>query len=409
MNGVQRKKYLYKVYSSTGQYISTWTDVINDPAFRVVINGGAVEMDVKLARKTINFGESTDVNFGNEVQLWCYDNDAPAGVKIFSGYISRYDPRNDGPTEYVMVYILGWHTRMAAYVLEDSVGATGITYNSTDPGEIAEDIINKGMTTGLPINWNETTLQKSGTVVSYTFQVNTIQECVDKILELSPFGWYWYVDPDKMLNLHPKQDQAVHTFTLGKEIFYIEPQKRIENIVNRIYFVGGVPEGQDTALYGRYDRPVSIANYGLYAIKKTDERVTLQDTMDTIANSILDAQQDPEIRTVIRVKDNEFSRDFGYNIESIKVGDTCQIRNYQDAFSASKWDVMSWDIDYWDFNVRNLTELVMQIVEIQYTPNYVELTISSKIPNVSKRVEDVNRNLIDSIVQSAPTNPAIGT
>lgn len=403
-----RKRYIYKIYSSTGQYISSWVDAASDPVFHIVINGGFVELDVKLARRTLDFGETSDVAFGNEVQVWCFDQDAPAGVKIFSGYISRYDPRNDGPQEYVMVYVLGWQTRMNQFVLEDSLGTTGLPYLSLDPGKIAEDVVNKGRAGGLPINWSETTLQKTGTVVSYTFQANTLQECVDKILELAPFGWYWYIDADKNLNLHPKPDQARHTFTLGKEIFYIEPQKRIENVVNRIYFIGGTPVGATTPLYTRYERQASINNYGLRALKKVDERVLLQSTMDTLADNILDAQQEAEIRTVIRVKDNDYDRDNGYDIESIKIGDTCQIRNYQDAFANSKWDIMSWDVDYWDYNVRNLTEIVMQIVEIQYTPNYVELTISSKIPNVSKRVEDVSRNLIDSLVGTAPINPAIG-
>lgn len=403
-----RKAYQFKIYSPDGTYITTWTDVASEPEFSVVINGGYVELDVKLARKTIDFGENSDVAFGNEVQVWCFDQDAPSGVKVFSGYISRYDPRNDGPEDYIAVYVLGWHTRMAQIMLETASGATGLPYLSMDPGEIAEDIINKGRAGGLPVNWTETTLQKTGTVVSYTFQANTAQEAIDKILELTPFGWYWYVDADKNLHLHPKAENAIHTLTLGKEIFYMEPQKRVENVINRIYFIGGTPEGASAPLYSRYERPASVRSYGVRAIKKVDERVTLQSTMDTIAENILDAQQEVEIRTVIRVKDNEMDRENGYNIESIKIGDTVQIRNYQDAFTSSKWDVMSWDVDYWDFNVRNLTELVMQIVEIRYTPNWVELTISSKIPNVSKRIEDINRNLVDSLVVTAPTNPAIG-
>lgn len=403
------KRYQYKVYSGTGQYITTWTDVSGDPNFSIVINGGYVELDIKLARKTISFGELTDVAFGNEVQLWCYDDDAPAGVKVFSGYISRYDPRNDGPSEYIMVYCLGWHTIMAGFMLEDSIGTTGLTYNSTDPGKIAEDVINKGQVAGLPITWDETTLQKSGTAVSYTFQTNTVQEAIDQVLTLEPASWYWYVDANKKLNLHPKAQNAIHTFTIGREIFYIEPQKRTESLVNRVYFVGGIPAGNNTPLYGRYERAASINQYGLHSIRYTDQRVTLLATMDTICKTILDSQSIPEIRTVIKIKDNGYDRVNGYDIESIKIGDTCQIRNYQSAFVSSRWDVMNWDQQNWDFDARNITEVVMQIVEIQYQPNYVELTISSKIPNVSKRVEDINRNLVDSLVNAAAANPVLGT
>ena len=111
-----KKIFNYKVYTNTGQYITTWLDVIEDPSFQTVINGGSVQMQIKLARKTQDFGEELDVAFGNEVQVWCFDTDAPAGIKIFSGYISRYDPSNDGPNEYVSVYCLGYHTVLKDYI-----------------------------------------------------------------------------------------------------------------------------------------------------------------------------------------------------------------------------------------------------------------------------------------------------
>lgn len=403
-----RKRYQYKVYSQEGVFLDTWDDVANDPQFAVVINGGAVEMQIRLARKTEDFGEEMDVKFNNEVQVWCFDNDAPNGIKVFSGFISRYEPVNDGPMDYIAVYCLGYHSKLSDFIYENSQGETEITHNSKDPGKIAEDILNKAQALGLPISWNEDTLQKTGTVVSYTFNINTAMEALDQVLSLSPAGWYWYVDAEKKYHLHPKKEQATHIFTVGKEIFYIQPAKRVENVVNNILFIGGVPDGQSEALYRRYQRPASIQNYGLKTIKKTDQRIKLTETMDIVADSILDALEIPEIRTVIRVKDNDYDRDSGYDIESIKIGDTCKIRNYQDSFNSSKWDVMLWDVDFWDFNVRNLTEAVMQIVEIRYAPDFVELVVSSKIPDVSKRVEDINRNLVESIAKDAPANPTIG-
>ena len=67
-----------------------------------------------------------------------------------------------------------------------------------------------------------------------------------------------------------------------------------------------------------------------------------------------------------------------------------------------------WDVGNWDFNIRNITETIMQIVEIRYRADYVELVISSKIPDVSKRIEDINRNLIETITNDAPVSPALG-
>lgn len=405
------KRYNYKVYSSTGQYIATWLDVVKDPDFQTVINGGSVQLEIRLARKTQSFGEESDVAFGNEVQVWCFDTDAPSGVKIFSGYISRYDPSNDGPEEYITVYCLGYHTILKDYIHDNGQGSTNITYTNEDATKIAEYAINNARLLGCPVNWTETTLQKTGQAASYNFQISTVQEVMDKILEFTPDRWYWYVDPDKNLNWHPKAENAIHTFTIGKEIFYIQPQKRTEMLCNRLYYVGGVPDDNSTngeVLYSRYDRPTSIAQYGLKAQKRNDSRIKTQAMLDLIANNTLDLLQVPEIRTIIRIKDNNYDRENGYDIESIRVGDTCQIRNYQDSFNSSKWDIMQWDVDYWDFNVRNLTETIMQIMQVHYTPDYVELVISSKLPDVVKTSRIIAKDLVDYIVRDVPSNPTMG-
>lgn len=576
-----RKYYQYKIYSSTGQYITTWTDVINDPSFQVVINGGAVELVARLARKTVNFGEQTDIAFGNELRLYCFDSDCPTGRIIFCGYISRYDPKNDGPQDTVEVHVLGYHQLLQNFLFENQVGETQLTFNSIDPGLLMVEILDAAKLAGSPIDYGlNGTLQLTGTIADYQFNLNTASEALDQVLALCPAGWYWYVNPYKNFNLHPKNEQATHTFTLGKEIFYLDADKRMENVINRIYFTGGhagggiiqnptfngkgrsdmtisggsssyprkVPTtyhvsithatanlitnntgsftigetiigqssgataivvsdtienprqrlvvldnctgffqtgeqvvgqtsliartnqgesanldndtfawyddagnmgsgvinagesnllsfgisisfadywghgvgntwdfqviyGQDPTqpiLYSKYENQGSIQQYGVRMVRETDSNVFDQATMDIVANSLLDALSIPEIRCIIRVSDNDFDRENGYDIESIQIGDTCQIRNYQDVFVNSKWDIMSWDSEFWDFNVRNLTETIMQIVDIKYTPDYVELTISSKLPNISKRLEDVGRKLIGTIVADNAPSPSVG-
>lgn len=404
-----RKQYQYKIYSKEGEFITTWNDVVNEPDFTVVINGGGVELVVQLARKTSSFGEIEDVAFGNEIQLWCYDNDAVEGVKIFSGFISRYDPITSGHEERVVVYALGYHTQLRDYLYENAQGTTELPHFSKDPGKIAEEILDAIANNGSIITWDEQTLQKTGTVVSYTFQTNTGQESVDKVLELSPTGWYWYVDADHKFHLHPRSLAVQHKFTFGKEVFYIQPQKRIENVINRVYFTGGIPDGSTEALYGRYERQGSIQQYGFKSVKKTDQRVKLQSTMDVMANTMLDNNESVELRNIIRVRDNNISnRDDGYDIESIKVGDVCNIRNYANSTKSSNWDVMQWDDGYWDFDVRNMAELDMQIVEIRYTPGYAELLLSSRLPNVSKRIEDIERNLETTTAENNPASPFLG-
>jgi hypothetical protein len=400
-----KKHYAYKIYSRTGQFIKDWTDVVNEPHFQTVINAGSTELVVELARRSQSFGEGDDVAFGNELQLWCFDDDAPAGVKIFAGHLDHYVPITQGPRELIRCRFLGFQTELANYIYEDAAGQTQLAHNSTDPGTIAEFIIDRIGAQGARLDWDEASLQKTGTEVSHTFNTASAKEAIDKVLELTPANWFWYVDADKKLHLHPKKTIAEHTVTIGKEIVSIEPQKRIENVINRIYFTGG----GDPPLFRRYERAASIQNYGLHALSKVDQRITLTNTMDTIAENLLDANEDAEIRTIIALKDNSIDRENGYDIESIRIGQTLQVRNYQDASTASRWDVMDWDMGNWDFSVANLTETVMQIVALDYAPHRLTVTISSKPPQIAKRIEDINRNLMASLTNNNPSSPAIGS
>jgi len=75
-NSAVHKRYYYKIYDTNLKYVTTWsTDVISDPTFRTVLNGGAGDLTVMLARKYDNFGENVDVALGNRVELWTADND----------------------------------------------------------------------------------------------------------------------------------------------------------------------------------------------------------------------------------------------------------------------------------------------------------------------------------------------
>jgi len=52
------KRYEYRVYDGA-TYITTWSsEVLSEPHFRMVINGGPGEMVIRLARKFDNFGEN---------------------------------------------------------------------------------------------------------------------------------------------------------------------------------------------------------------------------------------------------------------------------------------------------------------------------------------------------------------
>jgi len=245
----------------------------------------------------------------------------------------------------------------------------------------------------------------TNTSISYTFKVNSILEGINKCVELSPANWYWYVDQGtNEIQFKKKAEYIDHTFSFEKDIIDAKFEKRIEDIINVIYFSGG-DTGGGSNFYKKYTVSDSIAKYGVKSTKYSDNRVTTVATADTIANSILEVKSEPELRVTLEILDNNNDMNMGYDIESIKVGDVIAVRNITQQVGLSTWDIGRWDEAYWDFNIYNLSSLQMQIQKLEYKQDSVVISASTIPLDVNKRVESINRSLEALQTLNNPTTP----
>jgi len=395
------KKFIYKIYDSDG-FVSTIKEVSDEPKFTSYINSGLGELTIKLPRSVFQFEEGTVIAQNNQLKVICFDTDAPNGTTIYNGYISKYAPTLNRGKEFVTVTCLGYITETARFMAEDASGNTTLTYNSYDPTNILKDIVDKYSTAGGTLDYTVTSTDDTSTTVSYEVNTYTVKEALDKVVELSPVGWYYYADENDVINFKSEDTTANHTFTLGKDVVTIIPEKSTEEMVNRIYFTGGDVSG--TTFYKKYERSGSISTYGLYSEKYIDARVTDESTADIIAGAILDRNDSPETRTTLIIRDNNNGDGRGYDIESIKPGDTCKVIGYTEK-ETNLWDEGVWDTDKWDYDITKVSSTVQQIMKVSYSPNQITLEISSKLPNISHRVEDIKRNLDKTQTNNNPSAP----
>lgn len=250
------------------------------------------------------------------------------------------------------------------------------------------------------------TIENTETSVSYTFNTYTVKEAIDKIIELTPVNWYWRIDADK--NMYMAESDLTdenHNFSIGKNIIYLATIRREEDIVNTVYFTGAETAGVN--MYRVYTNSGSIAEYGIHATKISDGRVTNTSTADIMANRILDTKNAPEIRTNITVVDNNGKNSrIGYDIESVKPGQTMKIRNINTGTKGvSYWDVARWDEDVWDQTLSSSAADVIQIQQVNYSPNSITIEASSRLPEIAKRIEDINRNQERIVEEANPDSP----
>lgn len=398
------KRFLFKIYDSSGNFITTWKDVITEPTFTIDINGGFSELVLEVARLEVDYDEGNSVDYENQIKVYSFDKDAGySGQIIYSGKLSRYTPSIHGNRETIKVTFLSYWWETEQKILERS-GATVVTYTSDDPETILKDVLDKFVSAGGRLDYDTGTTTATGTTVTYSFNTVSYQEVLKKILDISPYDWYLRVGADDKIYYKQKSATATHTLTLGKEIADYEPEKRIENIVNTIYFVGG----GSPKLYKKYVASGSVSSYGTHSLKYIDERVTLSATATTIKDRILNNLSEPEVRVVLKVIDNSgenYNRGLGYDIESLLVGDTVKIRNATSKGN-NLWDEAVFDTDSWDYNIVNAAGQVLQIVRLQYFPDYCIIELSNKQPDFVKRIEEINKKSVDIVTNDNPTTPS---
>ncbi len=430
---MSNKTYQYKVYTKDGGYITTWNNVLSDFKYTQAINslGSSVTIllgktadsiysgltnwitesgvgviteagdDIIVSANSENqVGPGSDVDLRQRVDVYVFfgqstnwiteaginittesgqdivvDDGAPGGRRIYSGYISKYKAIYGGE-EHIEVNVVSFGAELANYVLESGLSTT-LAYNSQDPTAIFKDAMDKFVAAGGIVSYNTTSADLTNTKVSYTFKTAIYTDVVKKVLELCPTDWgFWLDQGANIIYLKPRPMLKSHVFHLGQHVQSLELVRDIEGLQNKVYFVGG-DIGGSVNLFKKYSDPTSITAYGQGLNIHTDNRVKLDTSADVIANSQLARYKSPRYYSTVTIFSSV------YDIESITVGQLVGFANFNNA----------------------VDRLEMQVVNISYEPDFVQLTLDTLLPSVSKRVEDINRNLREVQTMDNPVSP----
>ena len=390
-----QKTFSAKIYDPSGTYITTWDkEVVSDFTISEELNSGGSTVNIELARVADDFGEGADVNYRNKVEIYAIDKEEPNGLLVFTGYINSF--KADYKDDTVSVTIYSYGAELSSTVMEDGSGNTTIAYNSYDPSDIIKEILDDYAG---EITYDGSSIDDTSTTVSYTFNTNTVKEGLDKALELAPEGWYYYIDQaTNLLHFHELATTPDHTFAIGRDIKDLSIEKNMSKVINTVYFSGG----GSPVLYKKYTIPASITTYGIRGYRYKDGRVTLTATADIIATRIL--QGSPEILVTLTVVDSNLNQ-LGYDIESIKLGETVKIGS-SGIGPSSAYDTATYDTSPFDYDLSNLSSIVFQVTSRQYTGDALSLSLSTTPPDITKRIQDIYRNLKGIENENNPTAPS---
>lgn len=362
-----QKSFTVKVYSLAGAYIETINPeaIKNDISFSSRINGGQGELVLDLDLPLDDFGEGSTIDYMNFVRI--YEADAVNSATprlIYTGFISAYKPYFKGGNQGVRVVCLGLVSLLALACYKDGA-AYSVTQSAVDPAAIAQAIVThfQAAYPGTPewITYTGGSIDTVGTNVSYVFQNLKWADALQKTLELAGGGRWWHIGADGVLYFKAKPGTATHTFTLGKDLHEGEVEKNSEKIVNqfRVIRSGG------TAL--DYSDATSQSAYGIREpAPETDSNITDATTQNQRGDGEIADGKDPKVRGQYVINAN-------YDLESIKPGDTCSVRNVKGGSTTFPDN--------------------MQITGVSYGPDFVTLDLEETTVGLPAQIAETIQKL----------------
>lgn len=357
-----------RVYSSPiGSFLGSATKTI---ASAVVTN------EVFEFPSLIPISASTDYFFdvsvapGQTAQLWY--NPSSSGYANGARYLSEYSGGSGGGSYYETTGDLYFYTK-------SGIPTTTTTYTSDDPvSNMASGIITDYNARGGYIT--ERDFVATGLSLTYTFVVATILDAIKKIIELSPTGYYYYIDLGTAeMDIKPVATTADFTIVRGRHINQLNLAMSIEQVKNYLLLSGG-DTGGGTNLFRDYTDTVSANNYGIRTATKSDNRITLTDTADAIGDTFVEEFAEEKQETTVTVL-NEY-----IDISLLVPGMTIGFRNFGNF----------------------IDDLVLQIVrrEPNFSDGLVNLTLGRLPVRMSDEIERINRDLTNQQTIDNPSAPS---
>lgn len=254
---------------------------------------------------------------------------------------------------------------------------TTTTYSSNDPvTEMMSGILTDYNNRGGYIT--ERDFLATGLSLTYTFNQATIYDALKKILELSPTGYYSYIDLGTAeIDIYQQGSTPDYTIVRGKDVNDLDIVLSIEQVKNYLMFTGG-DTGGGVNLFRDYKDSESALFYGLRTVSKTDNRVTAPSTADAIGDTFIAEESDETQETKVTVPITAM------DISLLIPGKNIGFRNFGNF----------------------IDNMILQVVRRDYTTKAVTLSLGHLPIRMNDQIQRINRGLLNEQTINNPTAPS---
>lgn len=373
---------------------SSLLNTLNEASFDSITKeiGADVNECVLSLNKTFDYG-GVELALGNFIEIWAYgsnitSNESLTERLIFKGFISLIEPYMNGKKEGITIRCLSHASRLSSDIMKNGTTTTlftdvsaGLTTSSpgsaADIGLVMRTIIDRyrAETTNPQINYSSDSIPNVGTNVLYSFECKTYKEALDKLIDVCPANYFYFIDELGIVWLKQKSSTPKHKFTIGLNTTKLRIEKSLEKIKNFVLIWNGEIGG--SAVFKHYQDDTSIALYGRRSALLKDYG-TDADGLDLMGAKFIADNKNPYFKVYANISDN-------YYIESIEPGDTCSFYNFDEILS----DVLSY---------------ILVITKVVYKLNEVEIQADLKKTGIVDMLTETKQKLEDQSIEGIPAS-----
>lgn len=274
----------------------------------------------------------------------------------------------------------------------------------TDPGQMLRDLIDEARESArFDIYYDNDSIKNTDYNMQYTFRDQQLRNCIDKLRELCPSNWHWFVEADGRMHLRGPQHTMTHFLRIGREVLEYSNDKTVKNVKNVVVVKGRQDEdnseadGQGSIRVTVRDED-SIAEYGERYLFFRDSNIKDFETARIVAQGRLEENNKVEEHGQVTVLDEKEVLYLdapiqGYNVEAFQPGDYVKILNAETDRSGVRmyWDRAFFNQVSWESGSLDIESAGVPIKKVSYKGTTVELELSERRPSATGDFEKLVR------------------
>lgn len=408
------------VTDTNGNFVDCVRDAPLLSGFKETMNASTSALKVQLPRKFEQIdllGTPSGHGTMQQGYIWKYYLFGPSlpagGLLRFAGQVDGWEPQIADSGEESIALTL---TPQSSALADHGITGTLAFGTANQPGTYVDPITqfnyffsNIDPVTGLtycnPLTLDGSNPSSSGITTQFSYQNQTIQSIFNTIILMLPANYFYRTNPDNSVTLNQTPLTAQHTLQVGVHCSNPQYSQMWVSMKNVVFFIGGTNPATVTTANPNgspitsTQRGVDMETIGERLYFHNESRVTDQATANALALGDLNFYDRPLLVTKIRIPDFRGPNPgVGFDIETLKVGDSIQLQDNTYNGASTLWDNFNWDQSNWDTSPGPAFNTVGPIISISYGFHYVDIEIGMQQPNLQTMVSRTQQKLQDFTV-----------